>query len=137
MESKQLTRQGANRRKWFWAIWYIGQDLQRRRWAVLAHPRFFWQRPVFQVFWTSLRPDCGQSDHCTGRALPANPKNRSNEPYWVRHALERVRFKWNHLMEENRFTRPGAVRSAMPSHRASAATTPMGRFPPPLRGLSC
>ena len=78
MESKQLTRQGADRS----AIQRIGQDLQRRRWAVLAH-----QRPGFQAFWRSLRPDCGHKDHCTERALPENPKTRSNETYWRRHAL--------------------------------------------------
>ena len=78
MESKQSIHQGANRS----AIRCIGQDLQRWRWTVLAH-----QRPVFQAFWTSLRPDCGQQDHRTGRALPANLENRSNESYWMRHAL--------------------------------------------------
>ena len=41
MELKQFTRQGADRS----AIQRIGQDLQRRRWAVLAH-----QRPGFQAF---------------------------------------------------------------------------------------
>ncbi len=78
MGSKQLIRQDAYRS----AIRCNGQDLQRWRWAVLAH-----QRRVIQVLWTSLHPDCGQPDHCTGRALPENLKNRSNEPYWMRHAL--------------------------------------------------
>ncbi len=82
MESKQFTRQGVNRS----AIQSIGQDLQRWRWTVLA-PKELRRRPVFQVLWTSLRPDCGQPDHRTGRALPANLKNWSNEPYWTRHAL--------------------------------------------------
>ena len=36
-----------------------------------------------------------------------------------------------HLMGANRVVREGAVRSAMPKHRASAATPSEGRFGPP------
>ena len=84
MELKQLTGQGADRS----AIQRIGQDLQRGRWAVLAR-----QRPAFQAFRRSLRPDCGDKDHCTQRALPENPKTRSNETYWQRHALNLIGFE--------------------------------------------
>lgn len=69
MESNPHIRLGAVRS----AIRVIGQALQQRRWANLAH-----RRPDFRVRWTSLRSPGGQSDHGGERASPANAKIRSD-----------------------------------------------------------
>jgi len=42
-----------------------------------------------------------------------------------------------HLMGANRFVRAGVARSAMPKHRASAATPPGSRFGPPQAAIFC
>jgi hypothetical protein len=49
-------------------------------------------------------------------------------------ALERYLVKWNQFDGNKSVFRAGAVRGAMPSHRASAATPPGSRFDPPQAG---
>ena len=71
MAPNQFIRLGAKRG----AMRGIGQALQQRRWADLAH-----RRPVFGVRWTSLRPTCGHPDHSVDLASPANAKKWSNDP---------------------------------------------------------
>ena len=70
MVQNRFIRLGAKRG----AMRGIGQALQRRRWADLAH-----RRPVFRARWTSLRPTCGHPDHGADLASPANAKKRSND----------------------------------------------------------
>jgi len=83
--TNQFIRLGAARG----AMRCIGRETQRSRWADLAH-----RRPGFLVCWASLCSSYGQPDQLDKHALSANAKTRSNEHYWVQHALgSRIRWR--------------------------------------------
>jgi hypothetical protein len=95
MAPNQPTRQGAERS----AIWLIGQVLQRRRWADLAHHRargasFRRDRLVFRARRTALGSAYGQSGQSAKPALPAGAKNQSNDPVWSKFALGIFEGEW-------------------------------------------